>query len=714
MGTGLSPAVIGSGSSGTFTLLAGATLGITSVDGITTAGATGNIRVSGTRTFSQDANYIYNGTSPQATGDGLPITVSNLTLDNSGGAITFNSPRTVTNIFSINHDSKANLGSFTHSTGLLMLGGVGQPNGSYGHPSSPASFPNDIYFEDATGVVNNPVDTWLGGTSAWNDDLNWSGGVPDFETNVVIISSAANQPVISSVTTADCSNLSINPGASLTIESTGVNSTGSLIVHGTGTGTLTFNRYLRPENNRGERHFFSSPVEGQSIGSFITGNTSGEPASSKAAGLWEWNEINGQWPEISLSAGSFMPGKGYNLAQSSGNDGLFAFTGTLATTLSITATAPYDNTVPRYTEQRDPWGGGGWNLLGNPFTSSMRVTDEDPDGDDGNNENDFLGRNLNSFDPSYQAVYIYDGTVGEHGTYYYIAKPVPFTDLITGDDPAFTDFESKYVQAGQGFYVLANYDNVTFSFTREMQAHNTGVTMTKSAKTEESWPGMHLKVKSGDSESYTTIVYNEKMSLGLDPGYDVGQLSSGQDVSVYTTLAEKDNSVNFSRQALPMDDSDKTVIEVGIDSEGGGEMTFSAYTVPIGNKKFWLEDRVTGIFTDLTTKSYNVTLPAKTYGTGRFFILASANTPSGIKQPESNGDTGIRIWTSKNSVIIKGSVNERAICEIYGLEGQMISKTILDDGEVNTVTLPAASSGFYIVRVIDGEKVTTKKISMLQ
>jgi hypothetical protein len=69
---------------GTFTLSSGATLGITSPDGITTTGATGNIQVTGTRTFSTGANYIYIGNVNQVVGNGLPATVNSLIVGNTG------------------------------------------------------------------------------------------------------------------------------------------------------------------------------------------------------------------------------------------------------------------------------------------------------------------------------------------------------------------------------------------------------------------------------------------------------------------------------------------------------------------------------------------------------------------------------------------------------------------------------------------------------
>ena len=77
---GATPLVSGAGA---FTLASGATLGIGSTAAITSSGATGNIQVTGTRTFNTCPNYTYNGSLAQVTGNGLPSTVNNLTINNS-------------------------------------------------------------------------------------------------------------------------------------------------------------------------------------------------------------------------------------------------------------------------------------------------------------------------------------------------------------------------------------------------------------------------------------------------------------------------------------------------------------------------------------------------------------------------------------------------------------------------------------------------------
>jgi autotransporter-associated beta strand protein len=73
-----------------FFLNAGGTLGIGDPSGIA-SGTTvsGNIQTTSTttpaRTFSSAANYIYNGIAAQLTGNGLPMTVADLTINNANG-----------------------------------------------------------------------------------------------------------------------------------------------------------------------------------------------------------------------------------------------------------------------------------------------------------------------------------------------------------------------------------------------------------------------------------------------------------------------------------------------------------------------------------------------------------------------------------------------------------------------------------------------------
>jgi hypothetical protein len=556
---------------------------------------------------------------------------------------------------------------------------------------------------------------WTGASSNdWASSGNWISGFSPFVSNDVIIPSVSSYPIISG--TAACNKIIMEPLARMTVESTGtltvsgaitINTSstlasGSLLNLGTVNGNVIYNRYLLPKASGGDFQVAASPV---------VGNTNDNALDIQR--VKSWDEVSGLWTTGSML--NLPSGRGYNLKQTETGDRIIAFRGSLvAGDVEINASSPfinvYDGTPTQYVTRtyvadaashsgkaRDNdlnWGGGGWNLLGNPFTSSMSVAG-------------FIGENYSAthadsqFDPSYVALYINDGA----------SNSFRYVSLSTGWEGG-TYLNEDNLQAGQGFFVLAMNDLSKFTFTRSMQVHDVDVPMLKSAKVDDRWPGVQLKVKFAAGESSTLVVYNENMTAGLDPGYDIGQYSNYPDVEVYTTIAGQDNSINFARQALPLADYNKNIIPVGIDTEKGGEVTFSASTVPIGSYKFWLEDKLTGIYTDLTAKSYTVTIPANTYGTGRFFIIASTNTPTGIALPDAE-DSGVRIWTSNEKIIIRGDVSEGAICEIHDLRGGKILERRLADGELNTVDIPSGLNGVFIVRVIDGMKVTTRKVAIL-
>ena len=77
------------GTSG-FVLASGAKLTVASTSGID-----GCITVSGTKSFSTSANYVFNATGAQVTGASLPTTINNLTLNNTSG-VTLSGNITVT------------------------------------------------------------------------------------------------------------------------------------------------------------------------------------------------------------------------------------------------------------------------------------------------------------------------------------------------------------------------------------------------------------------------------------------------------------------------------------------------------------------------------------------------------------------------------------------------------------------------------------------
>ncbi|GAA4370932.1 hypothetical protein GCM10023185_45910 [Hymenobacter saemangeumensis] len=86
---------------GSFVLQAGATLGICNVNGISLSDTTGAVQVSGMRSYSNDALYLYNGTVAQATGPGLPAQVRELIVSTTGGNLTLTNSLAIAQVLRI-------------------------------------------------------------------------------------------------------------------------------------------------------------------------------------------------------------------------------------------------------------------------------------------------------------------------------------------------------------------------------------------------------------------------------------------------------------------------------------------------------------------------------------------------------------------------------------------------------------------------------------
>ena len=484
-----------------------------------------------------------------------------------------------------------------------------------------------------------------------------------------------------------------------TLESSGSNgkivinsdeeNSGSLVVEGSldADGRIVYNRSIPDDGVSQKWHYLSAPVSVAGV------------ETNKA--FYPWDEVSGEWGDVVAFPES---GKGYTVI----GGGTASFTGSVPQVVDVTGTSPFldpfdgsDYTERAYANGRDyeeGYGGGGWNLLGNPYPSAISV-------------NRFIEENYNedwetsSFDPNYVALYLFDGD-----DYQYVTRDESGWNTTW---PNGTYLNATHIQAGQGFFVLAMNDGATFRFTRSMQSRNTSTELLKSAGNRSRWPGLALKMSSGTQEQQTVVMLNEFMTTGLDPMYDVGKMGLSSSLDIYTALAD-DNGVNFARQALSPYGDIKPVIPVGVECKGGA-IIFSADIEPLRGFNFWLEDRVTGAMTDLSKDDYSVTLPEGTSGTGRFFLHIAPWRPERQGVKERDDFEGIRIWTAGDrEVVIKGDVSVSARCEVHTVNGQKVYDLVLKGGDYNTFRMPGGSNGIFLVTVTDGIKRVTQRVVLLR
>lgn len=566
--------------------------------------------------------------------------------------------------------SRTNKESFSGYHSLLGSAGNWTQNTTDGESTLPIST-TAFSLSAPTGGTT----TWTGGTSNWESSGNWDNGLPD-ATKTVIVANVGSSPIISDGTTALALNLTINTGATLTINS--VNSLtvsgdftnngtlalsgGSIISKELNYGNITYNRNLGTDN----WYLVSSPVRGEDMtdmranNSFNT-NGSSEVSfapydNSQAVAADRWSYFG------NTSANALVDGKGYSAKLSA--SGNLTFGGIISSS---------DITIPL---TQGGASGTNFNLLGNPFPSFI-------------NSGTFLTNE--SADLASETIWLWDQS-GNGGAGEYITR---------------VTVNAFKIAPGQGFFVEANTTN-NVTFNESIQSHESSDTFLKTSRFE-----IKLILKEGSNSKYAEIYYINGTTTGFDNGYD-GKLFSGvsHNFALYSNLVDNSDTEKYQVQSLPNSDYENMVIPIGIIAEAGKEITFTAeaLNLPTGLKVF-LEDRLTNTFTrlDEANSAYTVALNEKLDGVGRFYVHTKVSALNIDEVQMEN----ISIYTSNASTLrIVGLPQGKASIQLFNILGKQVLQTSFTSNGAKDITLPNVSAGIYIVQLKTATGQLNQKITL--
>ncbi|MFN8306857.1 MAG: autotransporter-associated beta strand repeat-containing protein [Ferruginibacter sp.] len=168
-------------------------LRIGSVQGISTTAATGNIRLTGTRTYTVGSEIVYNGTAAQVTGNAMPTT-SDITINNTNGvalsgAYTGTGTLTMTAGTLDMANNNLSVGALTGSSNITNASGAaGNRTLSVTGSASPAAY---------SGIISNGTATSVSLTKSGTGTLNLTGintytGVTTINAGVLAVPSIEN------------------------------------------------------------------------------------------------------------------------------------------------------------------------------------------------------------------------------------------------------------------------------------------------------------------------------------------------------------------------------------------------------------------------------------------------------------------------------------------------------------------------------------------
>lgn len=460
--------------------------------------------------------------------------------------------------------------------------------------------------------------------------------------------------------------------SSLLVKST-ANGAGSLITSTDG-APLTVERYMAAN----QWHIVSPAASGIDLPAFLADVANGIPLSGTSYAMTQYNEAEGGWEEYfnASSTGSLTPGEAYLLRR--GNNGTIEFKG---------------NSKGSYTQVSIIRSRNGWNGVGNPFSSSIKVRGDVPGADN------FLGVNASALDPSYAALYIYDP-----------ATPA-YYKIINNSASAGRYIAQDYLQAGQGFLVKSALGGGTISFTHGMKYHQSANPFYKKTTKESDWFPLDIEITAAGKKANTLLLLNERMTKGLDVTYDAGLMGGDDSFRTYTRLVE-DNGVNFAIQCLPCFYPGQISIPVGVDFKTGGDITLTLRSdrKPEGYI-YILEDRKTGTFYSMEPPAsvYKTTMEPNSTGADRF--LLHIQDESFISQRTADiSAPQLSIFNDRKIIYIDGITDSHATAEIIDLSGRIRARFTPEPNTKYLANLDYLPNGYYVIRIRETGKVFTRKL----
>ena len=478
----------------------------------------------------------------------------------------------------------------------------------------------------------------------------------------------------------------------------------SIIVEGTATGEITYNKYINYLAYQ-EWDLVGSPVLNQNMQSFAqthtnsnnTNNTGSlafdDPYYALGEYLTEWGSYS-NYTTSTIPNSSFPAGKGYQMATNpigSGNDmegQTLAFTGDIATTSQSIDVQNLNGTNNGY--------GRRWNLVANPYPSYISAQA-------------FFDTNSSVMGGAYTYCYVWrtgdetssnedNGEFGKWGIYNMLQN-----NLGGGD------FQ---IAPGQAFYVAAASSDVAqIQFTPSMRTVTGGDDFINGAPVLLNYK-LDLKLYNGSAErAKTKFHFQQGLTLGLEPAYDAAAYN--QAAALSSRLPEDDQGVNFQLNAMNIEAAYNQTIPLVVNQQEGQSfrISISNNTLP-EDINVYLEDVFNGTLTSLKNQDFELVAQEDLSQDGRFYIRFTTESLA-VNDVLSPSSITVFKLNTDNFITIKGLSPEmgKTTATLYNMLGMKVrEKTLNNTAATQQISTQGLSSGVYIINLKAGEQAVSKKV----
>jgi hypothetical protein len=550
------------------------------------------------------------------------------------------------------------------STGVSISGSViTAPPGSYTVTATlgwclPSISTPIVSLTSLPVTLNEQVNTWNG--------LAWSGGLPPTISQKVVFDGdfSSTTDLYGCSCQVNSGNVVFNSNHKLIIEnqvsvlggSLTFENDASLVQYNdsaVNTGNIFYRRAVAALNGY-DYIYWSSPVENQILSSLYVTPPPGfryewdpvAPNPNGSYGYW----TSPPFPEMSA-------GKGYIMRASSS----YGWSGSLVSEfVGVPHNGIFNVTLQR--RPNDPDENSRWNLVGNPYPSSINAID-------------FLTENTDL--DGYVALWKHSNAPSPGATqpyyqsfvYNYSNDYMLYNKLGTQTQDGF----DGYIASGQGFFVnlleggtstsTISFDNsmrnqtyANNQFFRQMQNQSQDLTNGRI------WIDL---VDSYNNPVRSLLGYDEGASMGKDRLYDASTSTQSSQNNIYTII---DNEAYAIQGRFPFTTNDEVFLGYNASIEGTYNIAIAAVDGIFDEQDIFLLDTSNNLIHDLKLSPYSFTTGAGEFK-NRFKIIYMSST-LGTNDNEHVSD--VKILSKDNSLLFESTGILISDIEIFDIQGKLL------------------------------------------
>jgi hypothetical protein len=434
-----------------------------------------------------------------------------------------------------------------------------------------------------------------------------------------------------------------------------INSDGSFIDNGiAGSGTARVEKSL----SDGRWWYLGSPLSNGTAAAF--GTLSSTPNSGNR--LYYWDEPSHAYVSVTNTTDAMPALRGYSFKRYDASPITAAYTGYLNTgTIGGTTNLTYNGGTSQ-----------GFNLVCNPYPSAIDLGTAavHPGVTATNLVPTFWFRTNNTFST-------YNWTTG-------IGTPGSTTGVVP---------------AMQAFWVRTNGSTGGLEITNNSRIHS-GMTFYKDSDDNNIF---RISVSGSGASDETVVAFFSDAAMDFDLFDSEKMFAADEDIPQLYSLTNDHAEVAINGQS-ELTTGTERIVSLGFQTNSAGTFTLKAINLDEFDPgtEIYLEDQLIGVFQDLRqNNSYSYTTVV-TADTSRF-KLHFGSIITGIS---SASETNVFVYTFENNIYINSP--ENGIVEVYNTLGEKIAQQQISTG-LNKIQFNT-TQGIYIVKIISGSDIITKKV----